>query len=134
MEVKQPCRHPGQCRRRVGGAPCTEQKLPAAHGGAGCSLQSVGTMKDAAAQQWMGSGGGTARGYPHRAAPGQSCSPREEIVAGLEGWGSCPAAHGEVCAAVPEGWALRYSCAGAALGVLQCMGNPCRVCGEQQHR
>jgi len=27
---KQPCRHQGQCRRRAGGAPGIEQKLPAA--------------------------------------------------------------------------------------------------------
>jgi len=37
---KQPCRHQGQCRRRAGGAPSTEQLFScspgAARGGAGC--------------------------------------------------------------------------------------------------
>ena len=63
------------------------------------SLQRMGTarsrspravMEEPAVQQQIPIPlGGTARGYPHRAALGRSCSPREETVVGLEGLGSC---------------------------------------------
>lgn len=56
---KQPWNHQGQCRRKAGGAPGMEQKFPAAHGeahgGAGGSLQPMGTTWSRF--PWTASGG-----------------------------------------------------------------------------
>lgn len=103
---QQPCRRPGQCSAQEEGRNCSRHGSEVlcspeeAHGGAGCLPTAYGHLteqispwsrspcaatEEPAVQQWMGPGGGTAHGYPHRIAPDQSCRAAEEPMVGQKG-------------------------------------------------
>lgn len=121
---EQPFSHPGQCRRRAGGVPGSEQKLPAAQERPmeeqAVSLQPTGTTRSRSphiateepmGQQWMGPEGAHSPSQPMdtpaRSSPGRSCNPLRAACGGAGGQGGA-AACGDPCGAVLEGWALWY--------------------------
>ena len=80
--------HPGQCRRRAGGAPGAEQQLPAAQErptveqavppqptGTTRSRSPFAAMGEPVVQQWMWAEGDAAHGAPQEQGLGRSCSP-----------------------------------------------------------
>ena len=95
---EQPCSHPGQCRRRAGGAPGAEQQLPAAQERPteeqAVLLQPTGitrrrsphaAMEEPTGQQWMGPQGGTAHGYPAGTVQAAPATREEQSAVGQEG-------------------------------------------------
>ena len=122
----------------AGGAPDTEQRLPAAQEKPlveqDVPLQPMGTTQaDLCVQPWRSpwcsSGLRPERATAHGEPPQEHPGPKLQTEGRILQWGrraGGAATSGEVCGAVPEGWALCYRPM-MGLGELQTMGSPHRV-------